>query len=408
MELRDIIRSVESSEERMISDMCGMIRIPAMSPVNGGEGECARADFLQGILEGFDTVERFDTDDKEHPGIRRANVVARKKGKKKGTVWFIAHADTVPVGNLDDWESDPFTPRVADGRIYGRGTEDNGQSLIGVAAASRVVCREQFEGMSLGVAFVADEETGSVYGIKHLLDCGVFSDDDFIIVPDWGSPGGAMVDITEKQILWVKAEITGKQTHGSTPGKGINAYRAGTEFMADLLKRLEEKYSKNDPIYRPAPSTFEPTKSSVNDCSINTIPGYYEFYLDCRILPDYDIDDVFTFMGTVAKEHSERTGADIKLRIEQANISGKPSDPSTDGYRRFKESIKEARGIDVDAVGIGGGTCANFFRLRGMNAYVWGSDGGSLHQPNEYVVIKTMVEDAKAFAAIMYNMCVRP
>ena len=53
MELRDIIRSVESSEERMVSDMCGMIRIPAMSPVNGGDGECARADFLQGILEGF-------------------------------------------------------------------------------------------------------------------------------------------------------------------------------------------------------------------------------------------------------------------------------------------------------------------------------------------------------------------
>ena len=58
-------------------------------------------------------------------------------------------------------------------------------------------------------------------------------------------------------------------------------------------------------------------------------------------------------------------------------------------------------------MGIGGGTCANFFRLKGMNAYVWGSDGGTLHQPNEYVVIKTMMDDAKAFAAMMYNMCVR-
>ena len=407
MEIRDIIRSVESSEERMVSDMCRMIRIPAMSPINDGEGECARADYLQGILEGFDTVERFDIDDKDHPGIRRANVVARKKGKKRGTVWFITHMDTVPVGNLQDWESDPFEPRVADGRIYGRGTEDNGQSLIGVAAASRAVCKEPFEGKSLGVAFVADEETGSVYGIKHLIESGLFSDDDFIIVPDWGSPGGAMVDVTEKQILWVKVEITGKQTHGSTPNKGVNAFRAGTEFLADLIKGLEERYPKKDGLFRPETSTFEPTKSSANDCSINTIPGYFEFHMDCRILPDYDIDDVFRFMEEVARKHSERTGADIVLKVEQANVSGKPSDPNTEDYRRFRESIREARGIDVDAVGIGGGTCANFFRLKGMNAYVWGSDGGSLHQPNEYVVVRTMVEDAKAFAAIMYNMCVR-
>ncbi len=408
MDLKDIIRSVESSEERMISDMCGMIRIPAMSPVNGGDGECARADFLQTILEGFDTVERFDTEDKEHPGIRRANIVARKRGKKKGTVWFITHMDTVPVGDLDDWESDPFSAKVADGRIYGRGTEDNGQSLIGVAAASRIVCREQLEGMSLGVAFVSDEETGSVYGVKHLIDSGVFSDDDFIIVPDWGSPGGAMVDVSEKQILWIKAEVTGKQTHGSTPSKGINAFRVGTQFLADLMSRLNERYPKKDPIFRPEVSTFEPTKSLATECSVNTIPGYYEFYMDCRVLLDYDIDEIFAFMESVAKEHSERSGASIVLKKEQSNISGRPSDPTTEGYRRFAESIKQARGIDVDAVGIGGGTCANFFRLKGMNAYVWGSDGGTLHQPNEYVVIKTMVEDAKAFAAMMYNMCVRP
>ena len=36
-----------------------------------------------------------------------------------------------------------------------------------------------------------------------------------------------MVDISEKQIVWMKISITGKQTHGSTPNKGINAYLVG-------------------------------------------------------------------------------------------------------------------------------------------------------------------------------------
>ncbi len=407
MQLEDILHKVTASEDDAVRMMCDMVRIPSIAPVNGGDGECARADVIQHFLKGFDTVERYDMEDPNYPGKMRANIVARKKGKKKGTVWFITHMDTVPTGDLDDWDHSPFDPVVKDGRIYGRGTEDNGQSLIGVAVASEAISGLELEGMSLAVAYVGDEETGSVCGIQHLMDLGLFGKEDFIIVPDWGSPGGAMVDISEKQILWVKVAITGKQTHGSTPSKGINANRVGIEFMADLLAKLAERYPKRDNVFRTPESTFEPTKCSGCPDSINMIPAYYEVHLDCRIIPDYDINEIMEFMRYVAESHSDRTGAKIELTVEQGAVTGKMSDPTTDNYRIFAESIKQARGIDVEAVGIGGGTCANFFRLKGMNAYVWGSDGGTLHQPNEYVVIKTMMDDAKAFAAMMYNMCVK-
>ena len=407
MQLEDVLRRVEASEDDAVSMMCGMTEIPAIAPCNGGNGECARADKIQSFLKGFDTVERYDVEDPDHPGVMRANIVARRRGKKEGTVWFIAHMDVVPVGELSDWEHPPFEPLVKDGRIYGRGTEDNGQSLIGAITASKVLADQELQGMSLGAAFVGDEESGSNCGIKYLLSQGIFKDGDFIIVPDWGSPGGTMVDVSEKQLLWVKIAVTGRQTHGSTPSKGINAHRVAMEFVTDLLSKLEERYPKKDPIFRPDVSTFEPTRSVGNTGSINMIPGYHELYMDCRILPDYDIKEIVSFMGSVANIHSERTGAKIDVTVEQGVVSGKPSDPDTDNYRTFVGSIKQARGIDVSAVGIGGGTCANFFRLAGMNAYVWGSDGGTLHQPNEYVVIRTMMDDAKAFAAIMYNMCVK-
>ncbi len=407
MTLEDILRSVRSSEDDAVSMMCSMIRIPAIAPCNGGDGECARADLVQNYLKGFDTVERFDTEDPSFPGTMRANIVARRKGKKEGTVWFITHMDTVPTGDPSDWKNPPFDPLVKDGRIYGRGTEDNGQSLIGVAVASSAIADLELNGMSLGVAFVGDEESGSNCGIQYLIGQGLFREGDFIIVPDWGSPGGTMVDVAEKQLLWVKIAVTGKQAHGSTPSKGINAHRAGIEFMADLLPKLEERYCASDPIFRPDGSTFEPTRNMGCSGSVNMIPGYYEMYMDCRILPEYDIEEIVSFMRSVAAVHSERTGASIEVSVDQGVVSGRRSETDTADYRKFTESIKQARGIDVAAVGIGGGTCANFFRLKGMNAYVWGSDGGTLHQPDEYVVIKTMMDDAAAFAAVMYNMCVR-
>ena len=407
MTLEDVLRSVEASRDDAVKMMCDMIRIPAIAPVNGGEGEYARSVLLKSYLKGFDEIYRYDIEDAEAPDVFRPNVVAVKKGKKKGTVWFITHMDTVPPGDLSDWDDPPFEPVVRNGRIYGRGTEDNGQSLIGVTVASNAIGKLDLEGKSLGVIFVCDEETGSEYGIKHLMEEGIFSDDDFIIVPDWGSPGGTMVDVAEKHILWVKVSVTGKQTHGSTPNKGINAYRAGIEFMADLLSQLEERYPERDGMFRPDVSTFEPTRASANTGSVNMIPGYYEMYMDCRVVPRYDIHEIFSFMGSVAEKHSNRTGATIELTMEQGAVSGRPSDSSTDDYRLFSDSIRQVKGVDISAVGVGGGTCANFFRLAGMNAYVWGSDGGTLHQPNEYVVIDTMMNDAKAFAAIMYNMCVK-
>ena len=41
-----------------------------------------------------------------------------------------------------------------------------------------------------------------------------------------------------------------------------------------------------------------------------------------------------------------------------------------------------------------------------MNAYVWESEGGSLHQPNEFVKIDSIITDAKVFATLFYKLCV--
>lgn len=407
MQLEDIVRRVDALENTAVSYMCEMTKIPALGPSNGGNGECARADKIQSFLKGFDSVERYDTEDRNHPGIMRPNIVARKQGKKNGTVWFVTHMDVVPVGNESDWIYPPFDPVVVDGKIYGRGTEDNGQSLIGSIIASMAVVEEKFEGMSLALAIVCDEETGSEHGIKHLIDLGLFSEDDFILVPDWGSPGGTMVDVAEKHILWTKISVTGKQAHASVPNEGVNAYRVAVEYMIDLLSKLENRYSATDEMFRPSASTFEPTKASANEDSINMIPGGYEFYMDCRILPQYDINEILGYMKDIASEHSSKTGAKIEVSAEQANVSGKPSETQNEKFRMFSESVSYVKGLEVKPAGIGGGTCANFFRLAGMNAYAWGSDGGTLHQPNEYVSIGTMMEDAKVFATVMYKMCVK-
>ena len=405
--LEHFLSSAEACEDEMVATMMGMIRIPAIAPENGGSGEGKKADYLMGRLEGFDEVRRIDVPDITDPSVMRPNILAKKAGPKRGTVWIVAHMDVVPAAELDSWDTPPFEPVLKDGRIYGRGTEDNGQAVVSSIYAARQFLSEDLQGMSLGVALVADEETTSEMGIAHLLREGCFSEEDVIIVPDWASPKGSRVWVAEKGLLWLRFDVTGKSVHGSTPHKGINALRVSARFMTDLVGTLEKEFPEEDPMFSPPFSTFEPTKASATVDNVNTVPGAHSFCLDIRLLPSADMDRVIDVSKEVANRHSEESGARITVIEIQRNVSGKPSSVSSKGFHALSKAVEEVVGNVPVASGTGAATCANFFRLAGLDAYGWQHGGGTLHGPNEHVVLKNLMTDCKVFTALYYDLCLK-
>ncbi|MDR0508232.1 MAG: M20 family metallo-hydrolase [Candidatus Methanoplasma sp.] len=406
MELKQILEKIEGSREDMVRVMSEMIRIPALAPVNGGTGEGKRADMLGRCLEGYDSVIRVDARDDLDPSVIRPNILAKKNGKGKGTVWIVAHTDTVPADDIQDWDTDPFEAVVKDGKIYGRGTEDNGQAVISSMFASKFIPKDILSKRSIGIAYVADEETSSKMGIEYLIKRGHFSKDDVFIVPDWGTPKGELIDVAEKNLIWLQFNVTGRTTHGSTPDKGINAFRVGNELLMDLLAEFGKEFPNEDELFIPKRSTFEPTKSPGTVTNVNTIPGNFEFSMDIRTVPEYHPDEVVAVAERVAKKHESRTGAKIAITQIQSHISGKPSSTEGDVFEALSDSIESITGKRPTPIGVGGATCANFFREEGYDAYVWQHGGGTLHRPNEHVVIDNMVIDAKVFASLFYRLCV--
>ncbi len=405
MELEGILDRIGNSQDDIVEMMSGMIAIPAISPETGGDGESARADYLIGFLKGFDSVERIDVPDGTDPSVMRSNLLARKNGKRKGTVWIVAHTDTVPVGDISKWDTDPFEAVVKDGSIYGRGTEDNGQSVLSSYIAVRDIVKEPLEGMSIGIAWVADEEVASEYGTAELIRRGCFSEDDVFLVPDWGTPAGKYVDVSEKGLIWLDFEITGNSAHASTPGKAVNALKVGALFMNDLLDVFSERFRGQDDLFDPPNSSFEPTRADPTVSNVNTIPGRWSFSVDCRVLPCYRLDDVLETAEVLAERYTKETGAQISVREMQRHEAGRASSTDSPLYRTLTESVKEMSGVTPMPIGVGGATCANFFRLMGCDAYVWETGGGTLHQPNEHVVIDEIIADAKVFATVLWKLC---
>jgi succinyl-diaminopimelate desuccinylase len=408
MEFQRISSEIENQKNEMVQALMELISIPAIAPENGGEGEYEKSKKLLKILTpiGFDKIEQVDAEDKRVPTGKRPNIIASIKGESSTEkLWIITHLDVVPSGEESLWTvTKPFKPTIKDGRIYGRGSEDNGQSMIASVFAVKALKRLGIKPKrTIALAFVADEEQGSKYGIQHLIDQGLFRKDDLIVVPDSGNENGSFIEIAEKSALWFRIRTIGKQTHASRPHMGLNAHRIGMEYALALDKMLHEKYALKDPYFDPPESTFEPTKKDRNVDAVNIVPGEDIACFDCRVLPNYNIEEVLGNIQAMAEEFEKKTGAKIKIEIIQKSAAPKPTDPNSKIVAMLKNAIKTIRGIEPKVGGIGGGTCAAFFRRIDVPAVVWSTIDETAHQPNEYAKIQNMIEDAKIFAYTMMS-----
>ncbi|NPA76116.1 MAG: M20 family metallo-hydrolase [Euryarchaeota archaeon] len=394
----DVMKVIDEMESEIVKFMVDMIRINAVNPVSGGPGEEKRAEFLERALhEICDEVKRYDTVDEN--GIKRPNLVGIIFGEDRSrTLWILSHMDTVPEGDLSLWSHDPYDPVVKDGKIYGRGTLDDGQGIVSSYFAAKAILKAGLRPkINLGLVFVADEEAGSRYGVHYLMDKDLFMKDDLVVVPDAGNSDGSFVEIAEKGALWLKITTLGKQSHASRPDKGLNAHRIAMKFALRVDEYLHDKYSSTNTLFEPPVSTFEITKKEKNVDNVNTVPGTDVFYFDFRILPEHRVEEVLEDVKRIAEEMSKETGADIKVEVVQR---GEPSATPEDSeiVKKLVRALKELRGIEPIIGGIGGGTVAAAFRKIGIPAVVWMTADDVEHQPDEYCRIENLVNDAKVFA----------
>lgn len=412
----------------------------ALAPENGGEGEAAKCNALlewmgrQGLIDDHDdrslsecehsehlyrndhsaahcTVEHYDAPDSRVPGGLRPNVAVTMPGTDDtvGAVWVISHLDVVPPGDLGAWHTDPWQVVEKDGALYGRGVEDDQQGIVsGVLALMAFVKCNVRPRHTVKLLFVSDEEVGSKYGMRYLMESQVdkkrtscnalFDAHDLIIIPDGGDPKGETIEVAEKGILWLELTVTGQQAHGSRPDMGKNACLAACD-LALRLHSMEQTFCAHDALFTPDYSTFSPTMRQSNVDSVNIIPGADTFCMDCRVLPRYDLDEVMAEVQKHCGNIEEKYGVSVKVSVlQRASSPATPADAPV--AASLANALKVSRGVEAKAIGIGGGTVAAELRAKGFDAAVWGTIEDNAHQMNERALIANIAADAKTLAAI--------
>jgi succinyl-diaminopimelate desuccinylase len=256
----------------------------------------------------------------------------------------------------------------------------------------------------VALALVADEETGSHYGLEYLVreQRQLFGARDLIIVPDAGNTDGTLIEVAEKSILWLKLTLLGKQGHASRPQLAKNTLKACAHVIV-ALEALHQEFPLENPLFKPPESTFEPTRKEANVPNINTIPGRDVFYLDCRVLPDYDLARVQERVVALATETAQKFGVTLTVEAVQDLAAAPPTPPDALVVLALKQGIREVYGREATPRGIGGGTVAAFFRQVGLPVAVWMTVNDTAHQPNEFCTLSNLVGDARVLAHVFLS-----
>jgi len=257
-----ITRRAEAGEKQIVDLLLDLIRIPSFSGRERAVVERIAAEMKK---LGYADV-RLD-------GL--GNVIGRI-GSGPRLIAFDAHVDTVYPGDRSQWSHDPFQPRLADGKIWGRGAADQKAGLACMIVAGRII-EELNLNKEFTLLFVGSVQEEDCEGL-----CWKYLVEEEKIRPELVvSTEPTSLDIYRGQRGRMEIEIAvkGRSCHGSAPERGDNAaYRASR--IALEIEKLNERLRRDDFLGK---GTVTVTRIASDSPSLCAVPDSSFLHLDRRL-----------------------------------------------------------------------------------------------------------------------------
>jgi acetylornithine deacetylase/succinyl-diaminopimelate desuccinylase family protein len=429
-----VLEIIDEMHDEIVNAISELVKIPSVNPkypgqdydaVVGGETEANRA-----LAPHYETlgaeIEYLEVESK------RANLVGVWKGAGGGkSLAFNGHIDVVPVGQAANWEfGDPFSGKVHNGRIYGRGSTDMKSGIVAQVKAAQAIQRAglRLQGDLILQSVVGEEMMDHLAGATAVAR--KYPADGAIVSEPTAPPDPLCISPVTSAVWHMSVTCSGKSVHASVRDELIRAGGRGSEigvnavekgiFIVNMLRLLEEQWgqTKSHPLFRPGHFTIHPgvimgaphgvpVPFLVSEfCTIEYMVWYspndepaaiqreVEAYIDSIIQLDPWLRENPPEIEW--KSNWEASVVDVDHPITQAMVAAHGQ--AVTGYDRFDPEPK--------VHGFAAVCDATFLNNEGTPAITYGP--GNLlvaHAENEYVEIDEVMVATKAYALLAMDWC---
>lgn len=319
-------------------------------------------------------------------------------GDRHPLVCLAGHTDVVPPGPREHWASDPFTPEIRNGRLYGRGAADMKAGL-----AAMVIGCEQFLARcpepagSIAFLLTSDEEGAARDGTRAVmrrLDArGERIDYCVVGEPSSSQRLGDRVRNGRRGSLNARLRILGKQGHVAYPTLADNPVHRLAAVLGALCTEVWDRGNADFP-----PTSFQISNIHGGTGAENVIPGEVELLCNWRFSTELTEARIQQRMLALLE------AAGLNYRIDW-HLSGEPFlTPAGHLTEVSAAAIRAQTGLDARLSTSGGTSDARFIAPSGAQVVELGPLSTTIHQIDECVPVADLEPLASIYADILAGL----
>jgi succinyl-diaminopimelate desuccinylase len=376
----------ETDMSRVVDLACELIRRASITPDDGGI-QSYLADLFR--ESGF-SVEHLDFGDVKNLWVTH--------GKGSPLVVFDGHCDVVPPGPLESWKTDPFSPTVVGGNLFGRGSADMKGPLAALCISMLDLVRENPNHVgTLGLLVTSDEEGSAINGtgraLQTLVERGVKIDYALVGEPTSENSFGDMIKVGRRGSISATMTIHGKQGHVAYPHLADNPVHHLAPFLAELLAMRWDVGNEHFP-----PTSLQISNIHAGTGATNVVPGSVTLDFNLRYNTEQTAQGIQDRISTMAQAY--------KLRCDF--VWNASAQPFVTKNAKLTKAITDAVKIETKKTpqqGTGGGTSdARFFAVHQIPVVEFGPINATIHAANECVGIAELESCVRIYRNAMESL----
>ncbi len=324
-----------------------------------------------------------------------------RRGTARPLLCFAGHTDVVPTGPLEQWTSDPFTPTIRDGWLYGRGASDMKTSLAAFVLALRdfVKAHPNHPG-SLAVMFTSDEEGPAIDGTVRVVEALAARGEklDYCVVgePTSVKKLGDMIKNGRRGSLTGLLTVNGVQGHVAYPDMARNPIHEVASAIAELAQTRWDNGNEYFP-----PTTWQISNFNSGTGANNVIPGAAHIKFNFRHSTASTTESLQTRVVNILDRHG--VTYDLEWRVDGRPFLTQRGD-LVDAITR---AIKTVTGVDTELSTTGGTSDGRFIADICPQVVEFGPTNATIHKLNECVGVDEIEPLQQIYQQLLVNVLIK-